>query len=78
MLAAGVLRKHPGLARAFMRYRKRYAQSSQFIAWPPRDCTIVHVAPAILKTTRTTRDPRTLEADYAQGRRAAERAIAAW
>jgi predicted patatin/cPLA2 family phospholipase len=78
MLAASMLRKHPGLARAFLRYRERYARASAFIAAPPRGCTIVHITPATLKTTRTTRDPQVLEADYAQGRRAGERAIAAW
>jgi predicted patatin/cPLA2 family phospholipase len=78
MLAAGMLRKHPGLARAFLGYRARYAKASAFIARPPAGCTIVHVTPDSLKTTRTTRDRTVLEADYAQGRRAGERAIAAW
>lgn len=77
--AAGMLlRAQPGLIAAFRRYRAIYARSSAFIAEPPADCTIVHVAPAQLATTRTTRDPTILEADYQQGRAAGERAIDAW
>jgi predicted patatin/cPLA2 family phospholipase len=78
LVAAAMLRGHPELARAFRRYRSIYARASAFVASPPSDCRIVHVAPDVLRTTRTTRDARILEADYAQGRRAGERAIAAW
>ncbi len=77
-LAAALLRGHPGLAGAFRRYRSIYARSSAFANSPPRDCTVIHVAPEQLRTTRTTRDAKVLEADYEQGRRAGERAIAAW
>lgn len=77
-VAGMMLRGRPGLAAAFRRYRAIYARSSAFIARPPADCTVVHVAPRQLATTRTTRDAAILEADYQQGRVAAERAIAAW
>ena len=73
-----MLRASPGLASAFRRYRAIYARASAFIARPPADCTVVHVAPGKLATTRTTRDPTILEADYQQGRDAGVRAIAAW
>lgn len=74
-LAAGMLREHPGVARAFLRYRGRYARAAAFVHAPPGDCTIVHVAPTQLRTTRTTRDPEILEADYRHGRAAGERAL---
>ncbi len=77
-IAAGLLRRHPALARAFLRYRSLYARASAFLARPPADCTIVHVAPEALRTTRTTRDAHVLEADYRQGREAGARAIDAW
>ncbi len=74
--AAGMLlRAQPGLTAAFRRYRAIYARSSAFIARPPTGCTVVYLAPAQLSTTRTTRDPTILEADYQQGRSAADRAI---
>jgi predicted patatin/cPLA2 family phospholipase len=76
--ASAVLRKHPGLARAFLRYRAAYARASAFVATPPADCQVIHVAPERMRTQRTTRDPRVLERDYRQGRYAGERAIAWW
>jgi len=78
-LAAAALRGYPALAAAFRRYREVYARSAAFIRRPPADCRIVHVAPERhLRTSRTTRDPRTLEADYQYGRLAGARAIRAW
>lgn len=76
--AAAMLRAHPALARAFLRYRAIYARASAFVRHPPADCRIVHVAPDALRTTRTTRDAAILEADYHQGRQTAARAIEAW
>jgi predicted patatin/cPLA2 family phospholipase len=78
LVASAMLRGHPALARAFRRYRSIYARASSFVAYPPSDCEIIHVAPVVLRTTRTTRDARVLEGDYAQGRSAAEHAIRAW
>lgn len=78
LAAAALFRKQPGLARAFLRYRRVYASASRFIASPPADCQVVHVAPVNLRTTRLTRDADILEADYLQGRAAGERAISAW
>jgi predicted patatin/cPLA2 family phospholipase len=77
-LAAAMLREHPALAAAFRRYREVYARSVAFILRPPPDCRVVHVAPDGLRTSRTTRDPRVLAADYDRGRLAGERAIRAW
>lgn len=67
-LGAGMLRATPGLARAFARYRGAYTRARAFIASPPTDCTIVHIAPVKLGATRTTRDLAILEADYRHGR----------
>jgi predicted patatin/cPLA2 family phospholipase len=77
-LAAVMLRHHPALAGAFLRYRDIYARARAFLASPPPDCRVVHVAPETLKTTRTTQDAAILEADYEQGRRAGDRAITEW
>jgi len=78
-LAAAALRAHPALAAAFRRYRDVYARSAAFIRRPPPDCRVVHVAPERhLRTSRTTRDRRALEADYQYGRLAGARAIRAW
>lgn len=78
LAAAALFRRQPGLAHAFLRYRRVYAQASAFLAHPPDDCRIVHVAPVSLRTTRMTRDADILETDYLQGRAAGERAIRAW
>ncbi len=73
------LRAHPALAAAFRRYRDVYARSAAFIRRPPPDCRGVHVAPERhLRTNRTTRNLRALEADYQYGRLAGARAIRAW
>jgi predicted patatin/cPLA2 family phospholipase len=77
-VAAMMLRNQPNLARAFARYRRIYERARQFLRSPPRDCQIVHVAPDVLHTSRTTQDGAVLERDYQRGRRAAERAIIAW
>ena len=77
LIAAAVLRG--ALAKTFLRYRSVYARSVAFLRRPPAGTTILEVAPEHhLKTGRTTRDPRALAADYALGREAGERAIAAW
>jgi predicted patatin/cPLA2 family phospholipase len=78
-LASAALRDHPGLARAFRRYRRIYAESVAWIRRPPADCRVVHVAPdAHLRTGRITRDPRALATDYHRGRAAAVDAIQVW
>lgn len=77
-VASMMLRTKPGLATAFRRYRSIYARSSELLDRPPIDCKIVHVAPAQLRTTRTTRDAAVLESDYQQGRTAGERAMQRW
>jgi predicted patatin/cPLA2 family phospholipase len=78
MLAAA-LRKHTGLARAFLRYRSIYARSVAFLRSPPPGTTVIHVVPERhLGTSRMTQDRTTLERDYARGRAAGVRAAAAW
>jgi predicted patatin/cPLA2 family phospholipase len=78
-LVATALRKHGRLADAFRNYRAVYARSVAFLRAPPSDCTVVHVAPERhLRTSRMTRDPQTLEYDYARGRAAGVRAARAW
>jgi predicted patatin/cPLA2 family phospholipase len=56
-----------------------YRSAIEFMAAPPRDCSIVQVAPAsMLATGRTTQDARALELDFALGREAGKGAIRAW
>lgn len=76
---AAALRKHRGLAAAFLRYRSIYARSVAFLRSPPPGTTILHVAPERhLGTSRMTQDRTILERDYARGRAAGQRAAAAW
>ncbi|MEZ4402380.1 MAG: patatin family protein [Kofleriaceae bacterium] len=77
-LAAAMLRSHPELVQAFWRYRPIYARATAFLARPPADCQIVHVAPAGLRTSRVTRDLDVLHADYQRGRAAGAVALAQW
>jgi predicted patatin/cPLA2 family phospholipase len=79
VFARVAFRGEPGLARAFAAYRGIYARSVELVRRPPRGVRVVEVVPAEhLRTGRTTRDPRALDADYELGRDAGERAIAAW
>jgi predicted patatin/cPLA2 family phospholipase len=78
-LAAAVLRRHPGLASAFRRYRDVYARSVALIRNPPAGQRVIHVAPdGHLATNRMTRDLGALAFDYARGRAAAVTAMRAW
>ncbi len=77
-LAARLLREHPALVGAFRRYRAIYAQARAFIAQPPADCQVIHVAPDGLRTSRITRDVDVLLGDYQRGRAAGARAMRAW
>jgi predicted patatin/cPLA2 family phospholipase len=71
------LRHHPGLARACRTAAASYRDGASFIASPPDDCRIVHVAPSEpLATRRTSRDRASLERDYARGRDHGHEAIA--
>jgi predicted patatin/cPLA2 family phospholipase len=72
-------RKYPAMSRAMVRTPERYQEAVRWIAAPPADCHVVHVAPDVaLETERTTQDKGKLERDYAVGRRAGERAIEEW
>jgi predicted patatin/cPLA2 family phospholipase len=71
------LRHQPGLARACRTADGAYRDGAAFIASPPDDCRIVHVAPSEpLATRRTSRDRTSLERDYATGRDHGHEAIA--
>lgn len=77
LVAATVLRG--ALARTFLRYRSVYLRSVAFLRDPPAGVKIVEVAPERhLRTSRSTRDPSALAADYALGRAAADRAMQRW
>ncbi|HEY4056761.1 MAG TPA: patatin family protein [Kofleriaceae bacterium] len=79
LLVPLVLRDAPGIAKAFRAYRDVYAKSVAFLRNPPADCTVIEVVPdEHLRTGRTTRDLRSLRADYALGRRSGIDAIRRW
>jgi predicted patatin/cPLA2 family phospholipase len=78
-LTSFAFRASPPFANALRDAHARYRAAVEFIQSPPADCTIVHVAPdAPLATRRTTQDLRALERDFAVGREAGARALAAW
>ena len=78
-LSALAFRASPALAHALKYAHHAYGAAVSFIASPPPDCEIIHVAPArALATGRTTQDVRALERDYALGREAGVRAIQQW
>jgi predicted patatin/cPLA2 family phospholipase len=67
------------VAAAMLRTAERYQRAVRLLHAPPADCQVLHVAPTIpMRTSRTTRDPRALEHDYAHGRAMGEQAIRAW
>jgi predicted patatin/cPLA2 family phospholipase len=78
-LSALAFRTSPAFARAMRNAHASYANAVQFIASPPADCEVLHVAPPhTLATRRTTQNIRALERDYALGREVGARAIHAW
>jgi predicted patatin/cPLA2 family phospholipase len=78
-VAALAFRSSPPFVRALQNAHASYRAAVEFIASPPPDCTIVHVAPsAALATRRTTQDVRALKRDFALGREAGRRAIEEW
>ena len=76
-IGAWQLRHQPGLARACRTADEAYRDCASFIASPPSDCRVVHVAPQEpLATKRTSRDRASLDRDYARGRDHGYEAIA--
>jgi predicted patatin/cPLA2 family phospholipase len=78
-LSSFAFRDSPGFRRALSRAPAAYREAVAFIRNPPKDCTILHVAPLqTLATRRTSRNMRALELDYALGRELGLRAIREW
>jgi predicted patatin/cPLA2 family phospholipase len=78
-LAAFAFRASPPLARALRSSHLAYRSAVAFMANPPRDCSIIQVAPTShLSTRRTTQNMRALEMDFALGRDAGRRVIQSW
>jgi predicted patatin/cPLA2 family phospholipase len=68
-VGAWFMARDPGVARACRGAAAAYRRGFEFLRSPPADCRIVHVAPeGPLATSRTSRDPSSLERDYALGR----------
>jgi predicted patatin/cPLA2 family phospholipase len=75
-LGAWTMRREPAIARACRTAARTYRKAAAFLASPPADCTVIHVAPAqSLATGRTSRDRAALERDYALGRALGREAI---
>jgi predicted patatin/cPLA2 family phospholipase len=78
-LSAFAFRDSPSFRKALSRAPEAYRDAVAFIRNPPKDCTILHVAPPqTLATGRTSRNARGLELDYALGRELGVRAIRQW
>ncbi len=76
---AALLRKKPALIDAINGSPAQYARSVQFIHSPPSGCTVLQLAPpAMLSTTRTSRDATKLSRDYDLGRELALDAMQRW
>jgi len=68
-IGAWAMRKNPAVAHACRDTPRAYGEAIAFLNQPPRDCTIIHVAPeTALATSRTSRDREALERDYTLGR----------
>jgi predicted patatin/cPLA2 family phospholipase len=78
-LLSALLRRMPGLTGAIRRSPERYRRAVEFIHAPPADCSIVQIAPpALLSTTRTSRDGDKLRRDYELGRGLGLAAMQQW
>jgi predicted patatin/cPLA2 family phospholipase len=78
-LSSFAFRDSPSFRRALNRAPQAYRAAVSFIRNPPKDCTILQVAPPRpLATRRTSRDRRALERDYRLGRELGARAIQQW
>lgn len=62
-----IFSSYPALKRALQTREKRYMESVEFIKNPPADAEIIEIAPAEIRTGRTTRNREIIEYDYLQG-----------
>lgn len=62
-----IFSSHPALKKALQLREKRYMEAVEFIKNPPQDAEIIEVAPAEIRTGRTTRNREIIENDYLQG-----------
>lgn len=78
-LVSVVLRDQPKLIEAVHGSPSQYRRAVEFIHSPPKDCSILQLAPdAMLATTRTSRDASKLRLDYELGRALAEDLVERW
>lgn len=62
-----IFSSYPALKKALQTREKRYMESVEFIKNPPADAEIIEIAPAEIRTGRTTRNREIIEYDYLQG-----------
>ncbi|HVW30150.1 MAG TPA: patatin family protein [Polyangiaceae bacterium] len=78
-LVGAMLRHRPKLIEAVHGSPAQYRRAVEFIHSPPKDCTILQLAPSdMLATTRTTRDTAKLKLDYELGRKLALDVVERW
>jgi predicted patatin/cPLA2 family phospholipase len=79
VLSALLRKGQPKLTDAIQRSPAQYQRSVAFMHAPPPGCTVIQIAPpALLSTTRTSKDGEKLQRDYALGRELGLRAMQAW
>ncbi len=62
-----IFSSHPALKKALQLREKKYMEAVEFIKNPPADTEIIEIAPADIRTGRTTRNREIIENDYLQG-----------
>jgi predicted patatin/cPLA2 family phospholipase len=78
-LSSFATRQWPKLSKAVKNQADTYSSCVDFILDPPRDVTVIQIAPEEpLKSGRTTQEIESLLADYDTGRRAGEAFMALW
>jgi predicted patatin/cPLA2 family phospholipase len=78
-LVSALLLHRPKLIEAVHGSPAQYRRAVEFIHSPPKDCTVLQLAPPdMLATTRTSRDRSKLELDYGLGRSLAQDVIERW
>ncbi len=79
IISSFATRKWPMLSKAVKRQAETYSRCVDFILNPPKDVTIIQIAPeAPLYTGRTTQDIESLLADYETGRKQGEDFVSHW
>jgi predicted patatin/cPLA2 family phospholipase len=78
-LTSLALFRDPGVMRAVRKTAERYQRAVEFLTSPPKDCTLIQIAPEVpLATSRMSQDIARLTRDYALGHELGRAAIQRW